>query len=227
MAWSTPKTWIVSELIDDTIMNSAVRDNLAYLKGTSGVIYLESPTELAESATPATPSSGRGRIFIGNGTLNNGIASSVDDAGVVYQMLRYADGTFTPSLAGSSVFGTFTYDTANTKAQYTRIGNRIFVNGRVIVTATSVAPAGNVSIGGLPFASGSNANNGNILGSMSIVWSGINLVAGYTTVEGMVFSAATSMVLYESGDNVARVAVQGNEFSSTFDIFFNGFYKVD
>ena len=38
MAWTTPRTWVAGETVTDTIMNTHVRDNLAYL-GT-GIIRL-------------------------------------------------------------------------------------------------------------------------------------------------------------------------------------------
>lgn len=144
----------------------------------------------------------------------------------IEQLLR-AEGTFTPALAGAGTAGTFTYDTSNTEAQYTRIGDRVFFNGRVIVTGTSVAPTGNLSITGLPIAAGANGFNGNILGGASIGYSGLNLQAGYTQVEGWIVGGATSILLYEMGDNVARTIVQGGELAATSDFFFSGWYKVD
>jgi len=32
MAWTTPRTWVDEELIDATILNTHIRDNLNYLK---------------------------------------------------------------------------------------------------------------------------------------------------------------------------------------------------
>lgn len=137
-------------------------------------------------------------------------------------------GTFTPGLAGSGTPGTFTYDVTNSRAQYTLVDDRLHFNGRVIITATAVAPTGNISITGLPIAAGANSgNNGNILGGAGIAYTGINLAAGYTQVQGVVTGSATSMLLYEMGDNVARAVVQGGELAATWDFFFWGMYKVD
>lgn len=136
-------------------------------------------------------------------------------------------GTFASvTLVGSTTPGTFTYDTGNTEAQYTRVGDRVLFNGRVNITATSVAPVGNISIAGLPFPSGANAANGNILGGCNIAWSGINLAAGYTEVEGVIVGATSSILLYELGDNVARAIVQGSEIAAAVDIWFWGMYKL-
>lgn len=137
-----------------------------------------------------------------------------------------AVGVFTPGLAGSGTPGTFTYDTANTEAVYTRLRNEIFIEGRVIVTATSVAPTGNVAITGLPFTSAGAVLSGNIAGGFVIVWSGINLQAGYGYVAGVVTGSATDITLYECGDNVARVNVQGVEMAAAWDLFFVGRYRV-
>lgn len=35
MAWTNPRDWTDEELIDETIMNAHVRDNLKYLKSIS------------------------------------------------------------------------------------------------------------------------------------------------------------------------------------------------
>jgi hypothetical protein len=138
----------------------------------------------------------------------------------------YATGTFVPTLFGSGTAGTFTYNAADTEAVYTRLGNEVFIEGRVIISATAVAPTGNVSIGGLPFVSAAATNSGNIAGIFHTVWSGINLQAGYTYVAGVVVGSVSSAFLYECGDNVARAIVQGGEMSATFDIFFSGHYRV-
>ena len=41
MAWTTPRTWVASEVVTAAIMNSGVRDNSRYLKGLDGDITLE------------------------------------------------------------------------------------------------------------------------------------------------------------------------------------------
>lgn len=139
----------------------------------------------------------------------------------------YAASTWTPAIAGSGTAGTFTYDTTNTKAQYTRDGDRVEFNGRVLVTATAVAPTGSVRISGLPIVSGANTDNGNILGGAAITFSGVNLVAGYTQVEGVITGSVAFIQLYEMGDNVARAIMQGGELAAAFDFFFWGMYKID
>ena len=62
----------------------------------------------------------------------------------------YEEGTFTPTLFGSTTAGTPTY--ANQTGNYTKIGNRVICTLRVGVSAISGA-TGSVRIGGLPFTS--------------------------------------------------------------------------
>lgn len=51
MAWTAPRTWVASELVDATIMNAHVRDNLNYLNDTR-VKYATQTT--ASSSTSGT-----------------------------------------------------------------------------------------------------------------------------------------------------------------------------
>lgn len=63
----------------------------------------------------------------------------------------YATGTFTPTIRGSSVAGTQTY--LFQVGHYTRIGNICHIRGHVETSGSlDAATAGNIQIGGLPFA---------------------------------------------------------------------------
>jgi len=136
-------------------------------------------------------------------------------------------GTFIPTLFGSGTLGTFTYDTANTEAQYTRAFDRISFNGRLRITATTTPPTGNMSLGGLPIAAGVNAINGNVLGGAGVIYTGINLVAGYTQVQGLITGSSSSIALVETGDNLSLQSVQGGELAAAIDLYFWGMYKID
>src|SRR5436190_18357116 len=41
MAWTAPKTWAVGDILTSSDMDTHVRDNLRFLKGLDGDIYLE------------------------------------------------------------------------------------------------------------------------------------------------------------------------------------------
>lgn len=178
---------------------------------------------MTEQATPSTPANPYSTIFANS----TGVPSGVNDAGLVYEMLRHSENSWTPTLVGAGTAGTFTYDATNTKIQYERIGNKVYFNGRLITTATSVAPVGNMTITGLPIAAGANSNNGNILGGVVFGYTGFNLAAGYTQMHGFIVGGATTILLYEMGDNVARAVVQGGELGAAVDLFIAGWYKID
>lgn len=127
-----------------------------------------------------------------------------------------------PELVGSGTAGSFTY--ADTGAEYTRIGNRCFFNGRCRVTATAVAPTGNLAITGLPFTA--EASESVIAGGCVFIQWNFNVAAGYTQVEGQILNGATSISIIRSGDNVAPAVVQGSEALTTFDLQFWGSYRV-
>lgn len=135
----------------------------------------------------------------------------------------FVTGTFTPTLVGSGVAGTFTY--AGTGAHYTRIGNCVSISGRVNITATTVAPTGNMSINGLPFTPVATASV--IAGGVTfIVWSNINVAAGYTYVGGSILDGSAVVNLVRSGDAVAAALVQGGEIGAAIDLQFFGHYLV-
>jgi len=135
-------------------------------------------------------------------------------------------GTWTPTIVGSAIAGTFTYDGANRVGTYTRLGNRILITGRVRITAIAVAPTGNLGIGGLPFAS----NAISIAGGIVIIgYQGITLTAGHTQLHAYVGTAATILNLFESGSNIAFAAIQGAGLvlvAGVADIIFQGQYTV-
>ena len=56
MAWTTPLTWAVGQLVTASQMNTHVRDNLNYLKGAAGTITFDAGAAItgAVSATTAT-----------------------------------------------------------------------------------------------------------------------------------------------------------------------------
>lgn len=69
---------------------------------------------------------------------------------------NYTEGTWTPTLEGTSVAGTgWTYTLQ--AGGYTRIGRQVFLTGRVTLNAVSVDATGGIRIAGLPFTS-RNAN---------------------------------------------------------------------
>lgn len=51
MAYTTPRTWVVAEIVTASLMNTHVRDNIAYLKGAAGTIAFEAGATFAAATT--------------------------------------------------------------------------------------------------------------------------------------------------------------------------------
>lgn len=83
--------------------------------------------------------------------------STLAIAGAVTATTFGIEGTFTPVIAGSSTAGTQTYSVQ--VGTYTRIGNRVFFQLTVAITALDGAAAGGCRITGLPIAANATANN--------------------------------------------------------------------
>lgn len=83
------------------------------------------------------------------------IAGLVGGLGQLVASGGYAEGTFTPTVVGSTTAGVGTYTVQ--QGNYTRIGNRCFFNLVVVWSATT--GTGNLQIGGLPFTSNAAANS--------------------------------------------------------------------
>lgn len=84
------------------------------------------------------------------------------------QLDDYEEGTFTPTIVGTTTAGTGTYSTQN--GRYTKIGNRVCFSLYVVWSAHT--GTGNMNVGGLPFTASSGS-----ISSMSIWVSGITLIA--------------------------------------------------
>ena len=83
-------------------------------------------------------------------TFPNG-AGAAPTAAAANQLDYYEEGTFTPTVSGSTTAGSYTI--GSTVANYTRIGNVVTVNVSLINITESSAGSGNLVVGGMPFAS--------------------------------------------------------------------------
>jgi hypothetical protein len=140
----------------------------------------------------------------------------------------YDTGVFTPTFVGSTIAGTFTYDAANTGGIWSRIGNQVFVEGRVRITAIAVAPTGNLQIGGLPITSATTGRN--IAGALTFgAWTGITLTGARTMLAAVIVDTVLLANLFESGSNIAVNVTQGAALvlvGGIADIRFSGNYTV-
>jgi hypothetical protein len=135
----------------------------------------------------------------------------------------YEEGTFTPTLRGSTVAGTFTY--AENGGFYTKIGNLVAVNG-VIDVSTHTGSSGQLRVDGLPFVHTTLASNpyvysvswtsfaGSGIGRLIMVGAGANSYA--------VLSYSNTQITTSS----ESIQLTATEFG-TGRIRFSGFYRTN
>jgi hypothetical protein len=164
------------------------------------------------TTSPATKLDVSGAIRTSTGILfgtDTAAANTLDD---------YEEGTWTPSLEGSTTAGTQTYIWR--VGAYTKIGNRVFGNCQIIINVKDVATAGNLKITGLPFTA---ANNGIPIGAVSLL-SNLTLTLSATYASGTVTQASTEIVLNQIGsaslNNIpAANFANGTQIQISFDYY--------
>jgi hypothetical protein len=137
----------------------------------------------------------------------------------------FDSGSFVPGFAGTTTPGTFTITSPGTLVAWSRIGNRVEFNGRIVYTAVPVAPTGNMQITGFPFAGVSEPTMAIAGGGFVFYWN-FNVAAGYTSVGLQAANASTSMIFTKSGDNLNGAPVAAGEINATADLRFWGQYRV-
>jgi len=130
----------------------------------------------------------------------------------------YEEGTWTPTITGSSSNPTVTY-TAQT-GFYTKIGRMVSIQGRVGLSART-GGGGNLRISGLPFA-----NGGGLAGASSSWFSFVTLSAGYTMGSSYIEPNVTYLSFAESGNNVSANQLGVSAFGNAFDITFSFTYII-
>lgn len=135
---------------------------------------------------------------------------------------HYEEGTFTPSLRGKTTSGASTY--SNQDGRYTRIGNRVFWEVRIILSSWS-GMVGQLQLSGLPF---NVANDTASRGAVTIGY-----FAGFTSVD-----LCDTRAFYNSGtatiDLLKRKlsesvmgAYPSEDLTQTAQIYLSGHYRVN
>jgi hypothetical protein len=156
----------------------------------------------------AVPSSGTGITFPASQSASSD-ANTLDD---------YEEGSWTPTITGSSSNPTVTY-TAQT-GFYTKIGRMVSIQGRVGLSART-GGGGNLRISGLPFA-----NGGGLAGASSSWFSFVTLSAGYTMGSSYIEPNSSFLSFAESGNNVSANQLGVSAFGNAFDITFSFTYII-
>jgi hypothetical protein len=136
-----------------------------------------------------------GQLSVPAGVLLGGTAAAnlLDD---------YEEGTWTPTIFGSSTAGTYELS-ANTSCTYVKIGGLVTILGRIITnSAITGGGTGSVRISGLPFSM-----SGSIYGAPFCgITSGIAFTGSYISIERISSGATTT--LYVNGVDNAGTQTQ-------------------
>ena len=207
--WSATQTFAG---IDATSIGATTRGTgLFTTLGASGVTSIT-------NNTAAGSASGALVLSAGGAYLNGGVRFGSGSTTLNY----YEEGTFTPTLAGSTTAGTHTYSLQ--AGRYTRIGNRVFFQIDLALSAYDGTAAGSARIRGLPFTS---ANNTGTRYALSFgLFANITLTAGKLIWMGEIDANSTEVRMREavSAGGVADQPV-GN-WTTNSEIHVSGFYEV-
>lgn len=169
---------------------------LPVVNGGTGVTTSTGTGSTVLSAAPTL--SGNVTLSTGNLVVANGQGidfSATPGTGTSELFNDYEEGTWTPGQgAGLTVVGVF-----SSSATYTKIGNTVFVKGRVTGTTSVAVGAGSEFITGLPFVP-----------SVDNVGGAVN--AGYTTTTGI---RTFSNQIYHIGTQAATTSIA---FSITYRV---------
>ena len=179
------------------------------------------PIRLSVNAVVVATVLNGGNVSIANGNLvmstsGKGIDFSAVTGGTgtatANVLNDYEEGTFTPTVEGTSTAGSATYSTQI--ARYTKVGRLVTFNLRVIYTGGT--GTGNLRVAGLPFTTGFGAN-------YAIYSENIALTAGYIAVSSSA-SSVTSIGIDQipTGGGGAL----GVPYDAAGDIQISGSYTV-
>ncbi len=125
------------------------------------------------------------------GTSGNGIDfSATSGTGTSELFDDYEEGTWTPTIGGSSSAGTYTYSTQ--VGHYTKIGNQVTAWFNIRVSGITSAGSGTLQVKGLPFSVNASFSGG----------------ANFLGIDGLANDRRTAGLLPSAGNNYA-VAIRG------------------
>jgi len=151
-------------------------------------------------------------------TLVNNPVSAIYTPSITFDntnlLSNYVVSSWTPTIRGSTTAGATTYTTQI--GSYTRIGNRVFLQADMTVTATT--GTGNMQIGGLPFAI--NASNGNVTGGVVAGGASLSLGGGGSqfSIQGAPGASVLSLVALGNNHAVTNIAMTNSTFSVNISI---------
>ena len=175
--------------------------------------------------------SGNTTIANGNlifGTAGKGIDFSINPSATSGTMSSellsdYEEGTWSPTLSGSTTSGSFTYTIRS--GIYTKIGNVVNINCYIVINSTAAALTGSVRIGALPFLVRAST-----IAAAAVGYYGLN-----TTINSLSWIAqpSTSYINFYkntapgSSLQTAFTASAANELGTTPFVALQGFYYTN
>jgi hypothetical protein len=147
-------------------------------------------------------------IDLGTGGIQASDGIYLGGTGTANKLDDYEEGTFTPTVIGSTS-GSFTTGDSATKGSYVKIGNQVTVKGEIHITGSS-SPVGSLTVGNLPFANAFLTElSERTTGSCWLKY--IDLESGARNVTPFITQGNSSFVFYETNDNAAITAVNSSE----------------
>jgi len=145
------------------------------------------------------------------------------DALVGAAAFRVERGVWTPTFAGTSTAGAFTY--VEQLGHWWRFDSLTLILGRCRISAIGVAPVGSMSLPGLPFRAGPLVS---LYGGVDFFAVGsFNYAAGALDLGGYIAPSTDVIRLIESFDNAAAADTPAANFTNaSCQLTFFGLYEV-
>lgn len=165
--------------------------------GTGAAVFAGAPTITGNPVFSGIPSLTGGALSFPATQVPSSDANTLDD---------YEEGTFTPTIVGTTIAGAGTYITQS--GSYTKIGNRVFFE--IDINWSAHTGTGNITLAGLAFAAG-------IATAFTVYWESLTYAATPTAVMGAAQSSITFRANASAGgatplamDAAARFVISGN-----------------
>lgn len=195
--------WPDNSVTSSTIFSSWAQANLMLQTSTGGVLGMLGFSQWAQNNLINQPSASSLLTLLGAPT--------------------YSVGTWTPRYtndAGGGVANTLTYSTQ--LGQYVKVGNMVWVTGRLVVASVAGANGFNLSIAGLPFnvAQGTQYHSIGTVG-YRVAWATVGPTNMYF------FPGSARANLTTLGGGAATTIVTSSNLAAGADIIFSGWYQTD
>ncbi len=199
-----------SVYISDNFGNLKLSANSAGLVTIQNALAVNGTTVLGDAAADTTTTSGSlsvlNNIKFPATQVASADANTLDD---------YEEGTWTPAFEGTG----WTYNASATNGRYTKIGNMVYIDCQITVTATGSSGLG-IRVNNLPFTSNSSQT------SMFAISRYANLAAGISSFPVGYISPSTNYASIQKEASATPISLQVTDLTNTSIIRFNGIYAV-